>query len=201
MRELHARLVGATGVEDELEHRALTPSTENADLRHRLLGAAHAAVDDAHRAVAVRRESVAERHPLLAARQAGDACDVRLLDAAAFELLGQAGVGLPPFREDEETARVAVEPLVNAEVTVASARHEKALQARDHVVRAIGIRGLGGDAGRLVDDDDIGVVVHHPVIAKVRPYTRAVHRATASITDESTPRQPRWGRLRRRCVG
>ena len=182
MGELNASLVRAPGVEHELEHRPFTSARKHADVGHRILGAADAAIDDPHRSVAIRGERVAEGDALLGARPTSDTGEVCLRNVAALELARKAGVGLPTLREREKSTRIAVEPLVDAEIAVAPALHEKPLQARDDVVRPIWICSLGRNPGGLVDDDEILVLMNHPRVAKVGPNLRSVHRAWASIT-------------------
>ena len=50
-------------------------------------------------------------------------------------------------------------------------------QAREEVVRTLGVRGLRRDAVGLVDDEDVVVLVEDPRLLEVRPDTRAVHPA------------------------
>ena len=66
-------------------------------------------------------------------------------------------------------ARVPVEPLVRRPGT---RRRGARSDARDHVVGPLGVRRLRGDPHRLVDDDDVPVVVDHPLGAEVRPDAR-----------------------------
>jgi stress-induced morphogen len=90
-------------------------------------------------------------------------------------LRGQRSVGLTPSCVDENPARIAIEPLMNAEVGLGSTGAETALQARNDVVGVLGIRPLRRHAGGLVDGDEICVLVEDPCVAEIGPNASAIH--------------------------
>src|SRR6185503_10363452 len=89
--------------------------------------------------------------------------EVRLVDLPSLELRRDARVGGPTAREEEDAGGVGVEALVDPEVWIGLAGlAEPREQAGVRVVDAFGLGRVRGDTGRLVDDDQIGVVIEDP---------------------------------------
>jgi hypothetical protein len=161
--ELHAQLVGSAGLRHELHEGTPTPTLQHHELGDGLLlPASRPAIERAGsaRAVLRLRYQVVEHdlggHPPLHDR------DVHLADLVALELLRQRGVGLSPPREQQDAARVAIEPLMDPEVRGAACALEVRREPGHHIVVATLVGRVRGQPIGLVDDQDVLVVDQDP---------------------------------------
>ncbi len=179
VRELDARLMRSSGLQHELEKRARGIAAaglprDHAYARDGFLRPLRPRGDDLHPASVTREEEVAQDDPVARARPPIDRGEVPLLDRAPFELGGQRTVGFLSPRQDQHPARVAIEPLVNAEVF---GPPPSPPEPGEEVVWALRIGGLGRHAVGLVHDEEVVVLVEDPCVVEVRPDAGAVHSA------------------------
>ena len=161
-RELRADLVGAPGLDAHLEQGAHSFSPQHLHPADRRLRAPIAARRDVGAAIAAAREPMLER--AIAAAPALDQRDVALVDRALLELPREPGVRLLALRVHQHTGGVLIEPLVDAEVrdAAAVALAEEAPEPVHEIVRVRRIGRLARHALRLVDRDQLAVLVDDP---------------------------------------
>jgi len=170
MGEVQADLVGAAGLGHRLEPPTAVATFTEAERRdHPLDGAAVGerpaeVVGGVDTERAVRRTAVpgGERR-LQLLRGAGGEAVVLLDGASAGECLLEPDIGTRRTREHEHPAGLAVEAMCRVECadhTVAG--DQPARQRHLQIARHIPWHGVHDHAGRLVDDEQIGVFVEDP---------------------------------------
>jgi hypothetical protein len=135
--------------------------------------------------------------------QPADRRHVRLGESALRELTRKSGVGVAPQGEHHHAGRVAVEPLVHAQIHVvggdAAPCCQPALEPRDDVVVVARIGSLRRHSGRLVDRDQIVILVEDPALVEVapefehcalglRPFSSRARTARAATGSTANPR-------------
>ena len=148
--EMHADLVRAAGLEPAAQQRRVAEALEDVDVRARRL----ARGDDRHRR-ALGRMAADRRVDRVAAREvARGEREVLARHRARLQLAHEVGVRRQRLRDDQEAARVLVEPMHDA-----GARHARELRRvmQQRVEqRAVAVAGarMHDEPGRLVDDEE-----------------------------------------------
>jgi hypothetical protein len=137
-----------------------------------------------HAPAVSRGDRVSEDSDFLAARPARHGGDVALFHSPLLELRGDRTVRFASPREQEDATRIAIEPLVHAEVGVLPSH---LAEAGKEIVRTIGLRSLRRHAVGLVDNDEVVIFVNDPSLGECRPNARAVHAGSAYTTDRNGP--------------
>ena len=110
-----------------------------------------------------------------------------------LELRRDGRVRVAPRGEQEDAARVTIEPLVDTEVVGA----EVLAKARHQIVGPPRVRGLRRHARRFVDHDQIRVSVQDPRVVERRPHARAVHDPRSLASQRGTRSESSPGFARR----
>jgi hypothetical protein len=156
-RQLHADLVSASGAEVEVEDGPVASALPHAvpgDRQPPRLPGTHAEV-------AVLGETALERAFLLA-HAPFDHRHVDALDVAGLELRLQTALGALGFREDDQARGVAVQPMDDEEPASRPLRVDVVEEQAVGVLLTLAVGGDGQEARRLVDDEQIVVLVHQP---------------------------------------
>ena len=163
MRHMDPDLVRPPGLEpafDEAGERGKTA-------QHRPVGGGEAAIGDDGLFLAVALRAAERRldAAVIVARHAPQHRPVAALQVVRREHLGQSGVRALAFRRQHDAGGVLVEPVDDPRPHLAADAGQPVAAMRDQRVdeRAVGLARAGMDdhAGRLVDDDQVGILVQN----------------------------------------
>ena len=158
VRELHADLMLATRLERELDERVVAPSRTDPHVRHRELAAALGpGVPDRERRVLGEIRAQGLRVGL---HDPAHERDVRAPGLVVLELLLQRVLGLGRLRQRDEARGLPVEPVHDEHALGRPPAREHPAHRRVQRLRALAVRRHREQSRRLVDDEQVVVLVH-----------------------------------------
>ena len=193
-REVHADLVRAAGLGAHQHVRGPGEPLDGLEAGHGML-APFAGPRDRARETGLAHEVPVEGAAV--GKSSLDQRDVLALDRMAAEELLQRVEGGAVAREDERAGGVVVEPVHDAGVRPSAVAMLQVVDgAGPERVLLAGLGGHGQEARRLVDDEDVVVLVEH---GEARAH-RAAHGAVRVELDRGAGRDLEPGLLGRRAV-